>query len=128
MITTDEMLEVMQQEEQNIFKLGKVVGFWPNGTAKIQFDGEDGPSDKEYAYLASAKIYNGDRVLVAKVAKTYIILGVVRFKQIPRNYVLSNIVEDVNGNMNIDYMYVDPDTKILHVRRMNREWTSYNPR
>ena len=37
----------------------------------------------------------------------------------------SNMDNDVNGNMNIDYMYVDPTTKRLNVRRKNGLWTGY---
>jgi hypothetical protein len=128
MITTEEMIQMTEQDEQSLFKLATVVGFWANGTVKIQFDGEEEPSEKEYAFLASYKPYSGDRVLVAKVSNTYVILGSVRYKIKPLNYITSNMADDVNGNMNINYMYVEPSTGILHVRRKNGQWTSYNPR
>lgn len=128
MITAEELIQVTTSEEPSPFKLATVVGFWNNGSVKIQFDGEEEPSEKEYAFLASYKPYSGDRVLVAKVSNTYVILGSVRYKIKPLNYITSNMANDVNGNMNIDYMYVDPSTLILHVRRKNGAWSSYNPR
>lgn len=40
--------------------------------------------------------------------------------------ITSDMKDDNNGNMNIDYMYVDPSTGQLKVRRKNGVWTFYN--
>ena len=40
--------------------------------------------------------------------------------------ITSDMIGDNNGNMNINYMYVDPSTGRLQVRRKNGEWTFYN--
>lgn len=81
MITADELVQMTEQGEKSPFKLATVVGLWENGSAKIQFDGEDEPSEKEYSYLASYKPAINDRVLLASVAGTYIILNKVKYKE-----------------------------------------------
>ena len=32
-------------------KMAEVIGFFENGTAKVKFDGEETPSEKEYLSL-----------------------------------------------------------------------------
>lgn len=85
MITTDELVEMMESEQQSPFKLGTVVALFENGTAKIQFDGEEEASEKEYAYLASYSPEEGDRVLLASVAGTYIIFDKIKYKEKPES-------------------------------------------
>ena len=41
----------------------------------VQFAGEDLPTEKGYSYLAPYQPQLGDRVLMAKVKGTYVILG-----------------------------------------------------
>lgn len=41
--------------------------------------------------------------------------------------ICSNMTSDSNGNKNIWYMYVEPSTNQLQVRRVNGQWTTYNP-
>ena len=46
---TDEFIDIIEDEDNNnqgAFKLATVVSLFQNGTAKIQFDGEETPSDK----------------------------------------------------------------------------------
>lgn len=85
MITTDELVEMMESEQQSPFKLGTVVALFENGTAKIQFDGEEEASEKEYAYLANYSPKEGDRVLLASVAGTYIIFDKIKYKEKPES-------------------------------------------
>lgn len=180
MITAEEFVQELNRdsEKQSPFKLGIVVELFENDTAKIKFDGEDTPSEKQYAYLASYKPAKDDRVLLCSVGGTYIILGKVSYNEEPDKTIEneingiknnintingeidtviqevntvkdeintvkseiegiedtldikieSNMSNDVNGNRNIWYMYVDPNTGELWVRRKNRLWTSYQPK
>lgn len=84
MITAEELvLEVDNTEESNSFKLGIVTDLFENETAKIQFDGEETPSEKQYAYLSSYIPTVGDRVLLGVLGGTYIILGKVNYNVSP---------------------------------------------
>ncbi|MDF2985739.1 MAG: hypothetical protein K0R50_1249 [Eubacterium sp.] len=70
-------------EEASSFKLGMVTELFSNGTAKIKFDGEDTASGKQYAYLAGYKPVINDRVLLAVVSGTYIILDKINYNVSP---------------------------------------------
>lgn len=84
MITAEELvLELNDSEESKNFKLATVVDLFDNDTAKIQFDGEDTPSEKQYAYLKSYTPNESDRVLLAALGGTYIILGKVNYNESP---------------------------------------------
>ncbi len=52
----------------------KVVGT----TAEVKFDGEDTSSGKKYHMLASCSLANGDRVLIAKISGSAVILGSIK--------------------------------------------------
>ena len=179
MITAEEfVLELNNNEEQQSFKLAIVVALFENDTAKIKFDGEEGPSEKQYAYLNSYTPKISDRVLLGAMGGTYIILGKVNYGEKPsdgleglegeiisinakigtmtsnitimqgdigavstrvgavenrvstiedesQHNITSNQSADVGGNRNIDYMYVDPSTGRLWIRRKNGAWTTY---
>lgn len=80
MITVEDfVLELNDDEEKKNFKLGQVAELFENDTAKILFDGEDIPSEKQYAYLSSYVPTVGDRVLLAVTGRTYVVLGKVNF-------------------------------------------------
>ena len=80
MITAEEfVLEIEPQEESKNFKLATVVELFENDTAKIKFDGEDAPSEKQYAYLDSYTPNTNDRVLLGVLGGTYVILGKVNY-------------------------------------------------
>ena len=80
MITAEELVqETEPQEVESDFKLGTVSDLFENGTAKIQFDGEETPSEKQYAYLSSYTPAKDDRVLLGATGGTYIILGKVNY-------------------------------------------------
>jgi len=90
MITAEELVIELKDdnERQSCFKLGTVVDLFEEiETAKVQFDGEDTPSEKEYAYLDSYIPKVGDRVLLAMVSGTYIILGKVNYNISPKQEV-----------------------------------------
>lgn len=115
MITAEELvLEVDNAEESSNFKLGTVMDLFEIETAKIQFDGEETPSEKQYAYLSSYTPTIGDRVLLGVLGGTYIILGKVNYnvgpdveEEIDRylfdlKQVVMKLGLNVTGNSDID--------------------------
>lgn len=74
--TAQEFINLNKQESESVFKLGKVSGV-TSGLPKILFDGEETASGKLYAKLGSYSPVAGDRVLLAKVSGTYVVLGKV---------------------------------------------------
>ena len=91
MITAEELvIELNDNEEKNNFKLAIVVDLFENETAKIKFDGEEDPSEKQYAYLKSYIPEIGDRIFLAAMGGTYIVLGKVNFNESP------SIEEDID--------------------------------
>jgi hypothetical protein len=86
MITAEELVVELNSgkgEEESCFRLGTVVELFDNETAKVQFDGEDTPSEKQYAYLDWYIPEIGDRVLLGILSGTYIILGKVNYNAPP---------------------------------------------
>lgn len=84
MITaSDLILDLSNNEENKDFKLASVAALFDNKTAKIQFDGEETPSEKQYAYLSSYTPAVGDRVLLGVLGGTYVILGKVNYNVTP---------------------------------------------
>lgn len=78
MITEEKFLEITRgQEKEAVFRLGKIDPLYSNGRPKIVFDGETAASTKQYPYLAPYAPTAGDRVLLAKVAGSYVIMGKV---------------------------------------------------
>lgn len=71
------------QGPQTTFKLGTVDDLFPNGTAKVKFDGEETASEKQYAYLAEYAPTINDRVLLAYCGGTYIILDKIHYNVPP---------------------------------------------
>jgi len=72
------MMDIFSQErpKEQQFKLGTVTALL-NGNPVIQFDGETTVSQKIYKRLSSYSPAVNDRVLLCRVAGTYIILGKV---------------------------------------------------
>lgn len=75
--------ELKEELKDNSFRLAKVVELFKNQTAKIQFDGEEEPSEKEYSYLSSYIPQIGDRVILGSISNTYVIFGAIRFNVEP---------------------------------------------
>lgn len=85
-------------------KMAEVVGFFENGTAKIQFDGEDIPSEKEYGFLRHYIPKIGDRVFMMEFNGSYIIFDAVDYqvsaqKPINLNYIKGDAV--IEGNLTL---------------------------
>lgn len=75
MITPEQFLNIIKEEEQPLFKYGKVSTV--NGSkATIVFDGETTPSIKEYLAVSYSPNPN-DRVLLLQTQGTYLIMGAV---------------------------------------------------
>ena len=65
----------MMSLKQGTFKLATVVALFETGAAKIRFDGEEEASEKQYSYLSSYQPTINDRIIVAVISGTYVILG-----------------------------------------------------
>lgn len=77
-MTPTEFLNIIQKEDKSdIYKMGKINPAYSEGRPRIVFDGEIVPSKKRYPYLGSYTPKGSDRVLMLKVAGTYVILGKV---------------------------------------------------
>lgn len=74
--TAQEFLEMNRQKTEKVFRLGMVDSV-TGGLPTIQFDGEETASGKLYARLDSYTPAVNDRVLLAKVSGSYIVLGKV---------------------------------------------------
>lgn len=85
MITSEEFVLELNNinSDKSNFKLGTVIDLFDNQTAQVQFDGEDTPSEKQYAYLESYPPTVFDRVLLAVIGGTYIIMGKVNYNISP---------------------------------------------
>ncbi len=77
-MNTEDFLRIINNDNKNIaFRLGKIDPEYSSGRPKIVFDGESTASTKQYPYLSSYEPTAGDRVLLAKIAGSYVILGKV---------------------------------------------------
>jgi hypothetical protein len=78
MITPEKFLQIIQiikdNKEKSSFKLGKIDPDYTGGDPRIVFDGESSASAKAYKTVSYAPVAN-DRVLLARVAGTYLVLG-----------------------------------------------------
>ena len=182
----DNVTKLKADDETTGNKVGTVVGLFESGAAKIQFDGEEEPSEKEFPYLKSYVPTIGDEVFIQRHAGDYIIIDAIlnngksphiidmnnikgdlkvdgkisssKDIEVGQSLIVtedvkvignitidgtvtnkslgdlidvrisSNMTNDNKGDMNIDYMYVDPGTWELRVRRKNGDWTYYAPR
>lgn len=69
---------IMLQASQSVsFRLGTIPGDYVSGRPTVQFDGESTASTRTYPYLASYTPAAGDRVLVAMVGHSGVVLGKV---------------------------------------------------
>lgn len=83
--STEDFLKLSEppEQQQGTLKLATVTSLFENGTAKVKFDGEETASEKQYSYLSSYGPESNDRVVMASIAGTYIILGKVAYNMIP---------------------------------------------
>lgn len=76
-IQAEDLIQIIQSQTKNAesFVLGTIDLNYESGRPKVKFDGETSVSTKQYPYLYSYTPVAEDRVLLAKVRSTYIILG-----------------------------------------------------
>lgn len=77
-LSSKEFLEQISTAASESFKLGIVSSLFPDGKGKIKFDGEDTASEKKYPALSTYIPVVNDRVLLAMVSGTYVILGKIQ--------------------------------------------------
>lgn len=73
------------------YKIGTIANV--NGKPTIQFAGEDQPSQKKYPFLDSYTPVEGDRVLLASVSGTYVVIGKIQQDkglQLENEYIVEN--------------------------------------
>lgn len=76
MISSEDFLKIMKPSaKDNSFVLGRIDATYSSGRPKIIFDGESEESQKKYPYLSSYTPAADDRVLLAKVNGSFVILG-----------------------------------------------------
>lgn len=63
-------------KQDKAFSLGTIGGV-SGGKARVKFDGESTTSSKYYSCLSSYSPVVGDRVLIANIAGTHVVLGKV---------------------------------------------------
>lgn len=85
-------------------KMAEVVDLFENGTAKVRFDGEEVPSEKEYGFLRHYIPKIGDKVFMMEFNGSYIIFDAVDYqvpaqKPINLNYIKGNTV--IEGNLTL---------------------------
>lgn len=80
-------------------KMAEVVGLFENGTAKVKFDGEEVPSEKEYGFLRHYIPKVGDKVFMMEFNGSYIIFDAVDYQVEPQKPISLN---DVKGDVHID--------------------------
>lgn len=74
--STNEFLNLMRPNEKGAsFLMGKIDPNYTSGNPKIVFDGETSASTKRYQYLKNYTPAANDRVLIAKVGGSCVVLG-----------------------------------------------------
>jgi hypothetical protein len=61
--------------KEKAFSLGKIDPAYTSGRPKVIFDGDTVPSTKTYPYLSSYTPQANDRVLIANVGGSHVIIG-----------------------------------------------------
>lgn len=78
MIQVEDFLKITKGPgKETVFRLGRIDPAYSSGRPKIVFDGETTASTKQYPHISSYSPVAGDRVLLAKVAGSYVIIGKV---------------------------------------------------
>jgi hypothetical protein len=71
-----ELIESMIEKKVEVpFSLGRIDPRYSGGNPKIVFDGETKASQKRYPYLSSYQPVGNDRVLLANIAGTHLVVG-----------------------------------------------------
>lgn len=73
----DELLDLLESPPADTFRLGTIPATYTTGRPTITFDGEDTESTKAYPHLASYSPAANDRVLLARVGASWVVIGTV---------------------------------------------------
>jgi hypothetical protein len=100
MVEAVDLIAINQSTEEKGLKLATVTELFETGTVKIQFYGEESPSEKEYSYLASYTPTVDDTVLMIPMAETYIVLGKILYGMVIPDigYVTLDQLEEMLGD------------------------------
>lgn len=71
--SASEFINMLQPENQRYYKLGKIDPSYTGGRPRIIFDGETTVSVKQYPYLGRYTPAANDRVLMLKIANSYVV-------------------------------------------------------
>jgi hypothetical protein len=78
MIKPDEFMKLVRRGDvPPVFALGTIPDTYTTGRPTIEFDGESSASTRTYPYLSSYTPTAEDRVLLARVGQTWVVLGKV---------------------------------------------------
>lgn len=69
------MSKTGKSDKKPVFRLGAIPGSYASGRPAIIFDGETEPTARTYPYLSSYTPAAGNRVLIAMVGNSGVILG-----------------------------------------------------
>ena len=75
MLKAKDYLKETNKEPSSQFAMGTIAQGYSSGRPLVVFDGDDASGKKEYPYLSSYTPAGGDRVLLAKVAGSFVIVG-----------------------------------------------------
>jgi hypothetical protein len=100
MVEAVDLIAINQSTDEKGLKLATVTELFETGTVKIQFYGEETPSEKEYSYLASYTPAVDDTVLMIPMAETYIVLGRILYGMVIPDigYVTLDQLEGILGD------------------------------
>ncbi len=77
LMNTDDFKDIIKsltkKDEKSTYRIGTIAD--ATGKPKIRFAGETNASQKRYTFLDSYTPVVGDRVLLARVQGTYVVLG-----------------------------------------------------
>lgn len=79
-MNADEFVQLISKlgTESKPYSLGTIdPNFDGKGKPRVQFDGESSPSSKVYPYLSPYKPVAGERVVLANIGTTHVILGAI---------------------------------------------------
>lgn len=77
MISPETFLQAVRQRgrKEPVVALGTIDPSYMGGRPRVQFDGEGRYSERTYPYLASYTPQPGDRVLLVRAGRTWVVVG-----------------------------------------------------
>lgn len=75
MLKVKDYLKDTNKDQASQFTLGTIAQGYSSGRPLVIFDGDDASGKKEYPYISSYTPVSGDRVLLGKVAGSFVIIG-----------------------------------------------------